>query len=62
MAAKCEHCRFRACHDKKPGSVLGRIWRWHINHCPGWKAYFLSQPPERQAELRARYNFEKYEK
>ncbi len=39
---------------------MGRFWRWHINFCPGWKAYFTSLAPDRQAALREKYNFKKY--
>lgn len=31
-----------------------------INFCPGWKAYFTSRDEEKKAELRAKYNFQKY--
>ncbi len=61
MAHQCEHCKFRARYDNKPTSLLGRFWRWHINFCPGWKAYFTSLPADEQAKLRTRYNFTKYQ-
>ncbi len=56
----CSNCSLRAKHDKNPQSLLGRFWRWHINFCPGWKAYFTSLTSEQQAELRIKYNFKKY--
>ena len=56
----CEDCKFKANYDRNPKSVIGRIWRWHINFCPGWKQYFIHQTPEKQAELREKYHFEKY--
>ena len=40
--AKCENCPWRAKYDQKPRSILGRVWRWHINWCPGWKSYMKS--------------------
>ena len=49
----CENCKFRAHYDKNPKSVLGRIWRWHINFCPGFKAV--------KAVLREKYDFKKYQ-
>jgi len=53
MTANCEKCKFRAAYDKKPGSFLGRLWRWHINWCPGWKKYMHSLPdPERDRLVR----------
>ena len=61
MAHACENCKFRAHYDRKPQSALGRFWRWHINFCPGWRRYFKAQSPERQAELRNKYNFIKYQ-
>ena len=56
----CENCKFRASYDKNSKSLKGRFWRWHINFCPGWKAYFTHQDPETQEALRAKYNFQKY--
>ena len=60
MAQPCENCKLRAHHDKNPKSLMGRFWRWHINFCPGWKAYFTSLAPDRQVALREKYNFKKY--
>ena len=57
----CENCKFRAHYDKNPKSVLGRFWRWHINFCPGFKAYFTHQDEETKAALREKYNFRKYQ-
>ncbi len=62
MANDCQSCRLRMHHDSKPKSLLGRFWRWHINFCPGWKAYFTSLTPEQQAKLREEYQFTKYQK
>lgn len=56
----CSECSLRAKYDKNRKSLSGRFWRWHINFCPGWKAYFTSLSPEEQAELRKEYNFKKY--
>ena len=39
----------------------GRFWRFHINFCPGWKAYFTHQDEETKAALRQKYNFQKYQ-
>lgn len=56
---KCGTCPFRARYDRSPKSILGRIWRWHINFCPGWKAYMNSLPEPEKASLRAKYNLKK---
>lgn len=61
MAYMCENCKFRAHYDKKPKSPLGRFWRWHINFCPGWKAYFKSLSAEQKQALRDKYKFTKYQ-
>lgn len=46
----CENCSFRGLYDKKPQSLLGRLWRWHTNWCPGWRRYIRALP-EKQREL-----------
>ncbi len=57
----CENCKFRASYDKNPKSLKGRFWRWHINFCPGWKAFFTHQDEETKSALREKYNFQKYQ-
>lgn len=59
MAHSCETCRFRAIYDKKPQSIIGRIWRWHIGFCPGWRSYMKSVSDEQRAELISKYNLKK---
>ena len=59
MTHACENCKIHAHYDKNPKSLMGRIWHWHISFCPGWKSYFTSQSPEKQAELRKKYQFTK---
>ena len=39
MKSHCEACAGRKYAERKPNSIIGRIWRWHTNWCPGWKAY-----------------------
>ncbi len=56
----CETCKLRAHYDKNNKSLIGRFWRWHINFCPGWRAYFTNQPEEKKAELRDKYGLTKY--
>ena len=57
----CTNCSFRAKYDNNPKSLLGRIWRWHINFCPGWKGYFTTLPAEEKARLAEQYKFKKYQ-
>ncbi|MBQ7856084.1 MAG: hypothetical protein IJ348_03070 [Alistipes sp.] len=57
---KCADCPMRAKYEAKPKSFVGRVWRWHINFCPGWKAYFLSLSEQEREALRQRYTFTKY--
>lgn len=56
----CETCNFRAKYDAKPKSLLGRLWKWHISFCPGWKAYIRSLPDQRREEMFKRYGTVKY--
>ncbi len=57
---QCANCPIRKKYDDKPKSFIGRFWRWHINFCPGWKAYFKSLNKEEQNQLRQKYSFTKY--
>lgn len=54
--SNCENCSFKAKYDNKPKSFLGRLWRWHINWCPGWKQYMQTVSEERKVELAEKYN------
>jgi len=56
----CENCRFRAKYDNNPKSILGRIWRWHANWCPGWKAYMTSLSDDERIALAGKYSMKKY--
>ncbi len=56
---QCNQCAFRAKYDNNPKSILGKLWRWHIKICPGWRAYFNSLPIEEQNELRIKYRIVK---
>lgn len=35
----CETCPMRKKAEENPQSLMARLWRWHTNWCPGWKAY-----------------------
>ena len=39
MSSKCENCGLRRYSERKPKSIIARIWKWHTGWCPGWKAY-----------------------
>ncbi len=56
----CENCGFRAKYDNKPKSFLGRIWKWHIGWCPGWKRYITSLPSDERITLAEKYDLKKY--
>lgn len=56
----CPQCPLRRRYDQSPKSLLGRLWRWHINFCPGWKGYLASLSPEEQDALRKQYHYDKY--
>ena len=36
---RCETCGLRKRAEKRPDSLLGRLWRWHTGWCPAWKSY-----------------------
>jgi hypothetical protein len=56
----CANCGFRAKYDTSPRSLLGRLWRWHANWCPGWKAYMTSLPEKDRITIAERYGMPKY--
>jgi hypothetical protein len=39
IESNCHNCGLRARAEKKPKSLIARLWRWHTGWCPGWKAY-----------------------
>ena len=51
----CKKCRFRAAHDRNPRSVIGRLWRWHINWCPGWMRFMTSLSDEEKQHFTKKY-------
>lgn len=53
----CATCTFRAKFDRSPGSLLGRVWRWHANFCPGWKSYMRSLPEDEKKAVIEKYDF-----
>lgn len=55
----CENCSIRAKYDKKPNSLIGRFWRWHISFCPGWKNYINSLDEEKRQILKEKYQLKK---
>ncbi len=57
---KCDICPIKAKYDNNPKSFVGRFWRWHINFCPGWKAYMNSLPTEERHKIASHYQQQKY--
>jgi hypothetical protein len=57
---KCEDCAFRARYDQKPRSLLGKLWRWHVNWCPGWKTYMKSLDPQKRINIAEKYGMKKF--
>ncbi len=55
----CATCAFRAKYDNNPRSILGRIWRWHISFCPGWKVYMKSLPESERTKIKKKYKLKK---
>jgi hypothetical protein len=53
--SNCDNCKFREKYNQNPRSILGRIWKWHIGWCPGWKAYLKKLPDEEARKLIKQY-------
>jgi len=51
----CETCKFRAKYDNSPKSILGRLWKWHIGWCPGWKSYTRALSDDERKALIKKY-------
>lgn len=51
----CADCDIRKSYDKDPSSVLGRMWKWHIRYCPGWKGYLTSLPEKERQMIQEKY-------
>jgi hypothetical protein len=51
----CPKCRFRAAYDNTPKSLIGRLWRWHIGWCPGWKRYVTDLSDSERSVIEERY-------
>jgi hypothetical protein len=39
MPETCDKCPIRRRAEKKPNSLIAKIWKWHTGWCPGWKSY-----------------------
>jgi hypothetical protein len=52
---RCEDCPFRKKYDENPSSLIGRLWRWHITVCPGWKRFYNTLDEAKRSELKERY-------
>ena len=46
MKTLCAWCPIRRFAQRRPASLLARMWRWHIGWCPGWKKYRKDQLAE----------------
>ncbi len=49
--AGCAKCRIHRYYERKPKSLLGRVWKWHTGWCPGWKKHLKSLSDEDRAAL-----------
>jgi hypothetical protein len=56
----CHQCQFRKKYDRNPKSLLGRLWKWHIGFCPGWKSYMKSLAPEERTRIAGKYGLKKW--
>lgn len=53
--SKCANCSMKERYDKKPHSLISKIWKWHLGWCPGWKAYLTSLPENERNEVIKKY-------
>ncbi len=60
--SNCERCAFRGKYDRNPKSILGRLWRWHADWCPGWWSYTRSLSAEERRRLAERYDMPRLRK
>jgi len=58
--SNCPNCNFRKKYDNNPKSLLGKIWRWHANWCPGWQQYMTSLPENERIKIAENYSMKKY--
>ncbi len=56
---RCSKCSFRARFDRNPKSLLGRLWRWHIGFCPGWRSYLASLSDDERSHVEEKYALKK---
>ena len=59
MKYPCENCSLRAKYDKNPNSFLGKLWRLHINVCPGFYGYYKSVDTQKKSELKKEYHLKR---
>jgi len=55
----CRNCLLRKKYDKNPGSILGRIWRWHAGWCPGWNRYMGTLSNRERQIMAEKYNLKR---
>lgn len=46
-------------YDKKPDSLLSKVWKWHLRWCPGWKGYLKTLPENEKNEIIKKYGLKK---
>jgi hypothetical protein len=58
--SNCSTCRFRKKYDGNPQSILGRLWRWHTNWCPGWNRYMKTLSEKERKTIAEKYDMPKF--
>lgn len=48
MKSWCAECKVGLYAQRKPDTVIGKLWRWHTKWCPFWKAYQRELATEEQ--------------
>lgn len=55
MKPRCTRCSLRARYDANPKSFTGRLWKWHITWCPGWKKYLAGLTETEREKIIGQY-------
>ena len=50
LSKGCATCKFRSYAERKPTSIIARLWRWHTGWCPGWRGYQKALAEELRAK------------
>ncbi|MFA7116847.1 MAG: hypothetical protein WC140_06450 [Bacteroidales bacterium] len=59
MKYPCATCSFRKKYDKNPKAFTSKLWRLHINICPGFYGYYRSLNNAEKFDLKNKYHLKR---